>query len=153
MKRGLIIALAHASLLIAIAAYADNLSLRGPSVWTRAHLSITQPGGRYLRLDLEVQRVGFPPTRPMDPCRAEIQNGALACVHDPVDGNQRILWEFNPESRPSRVRAQHLVYVPAGVVKPGPQDELWGEVALSGRHSPIVIRLGFKRDGMLQPLW
>jgi len=157
-RKGLIVAALHLAIVMSLGAKLLVDRATRPRVWARAapidpDLPIR---GRYVRLRIEGN---LDPTAPV---RSQFSPVALEARHDTlivVAKETTTGVTAHPAQRdgqPVAVLDQALAYfIPEHVPDPSRRpagEELWVEVTLPGHGAPRPIRLGIRKEGVLQPL-
>ena len=168
VQKGLLLALLQICIVSSLGAKLLYDRAHRPRVWIKA--AIYDPDlpirGRYLALRLELPAEGFPQQQnystlgggafpvPWYRCNLALRNGQLTAVAS-QNGEFSADLRARDNSVIAIVDAQTAYFLPehaTGRLTPHIGEELWIEATIPRKGPPRPIRLGLKKDGVLQPL-
>jgi len=158
MRKGLIVAALHVSIVTSLGAKLLVDRATRPRVWVRtAPFDPNLPiRGRYVRLRIEADpSTDFSGDSRFVPIALSVKDGRLAAARDPK--STKIYARLDQRGgAPIAVLLEPVAYfIPEHVTDPSirqPGEELWVEVTVPRAGAPRPIRLGVKKDGAITPL-
>lgn len=159
MRKGLIVAALHVSIVSSLGAKLLVDRATRPRVWVRtAPFDPNLPiRGRYVRLRVEADPSAdfLAGDSRYVPIALSVKDGRLVAARDPESRKMYAALDHRG-STPIAVLFEPVAYfIPEHVPDPSirqPGEELWVEVTVPRAGAPRPIRLGVKKDGVIAPL-